>query len=240
VEFAGGYAAELDADGRYARRLPAATGSVRVTAPGHEPLELESLDLQPGLATPNTLDLELFALCPLLAMDAESGEGSGAAAWTSELASGSGARWAIVEPGSVNSSRAWHDGSVGSYANSVDTRLLSPVFSAVGFEAPRLRLRSWCDTEAGYDFGQIQVRRDPAQPWATVYSCDGDPNWRELDIALPQLEGAAAAQVRFRLTSDSSVVRVGWYVDDIVLEAGGGACRAQQSSGLFGDGFEPR
>lgn len=234
VEFETGYVAALDADARYARRLQASTGSVRVTAPGHEPLELEGLALQAGLASVNTRDFELFALCPLLTMDAESGAGG----WTTELASSAGAHWSIVEPGTVNSSRAWHDSPAGNYANNLDTRLVSPVFSTVGFEAPRLRLRSWCDTEAGYDFGLIQVRRDPAQPWTTVYSCDGDPAWRSLDIDLSQLESAAAAQIRFRLTSDGSVNRDGWYIDDIVLEAGGDACRAQQSLRLLKDGFE--
>lgn len=238
VEFDGGFLAELDAGARYTRRLPVATATVRVTAPGHEPLELAGLSLQAGLATPDIRNFELFALCPLLATNSESGPGTGAAAWTTELASSAGTPWAIVEPGTVNSSRAWHDSPGGNYANNIDTLLLSPVFSTVGFEAPRLRLRSRCDTEAGYDFGLIQVRRDPSQPWTTVYSCDGDPAWRELDFALPQLEGAAAAQIRFRLTSDGSVNRDGWYIDGIVVEAAGGACRAQQPPLLLEDGFE--
>ena len=48
-----------------------------------------------------------------------------------------------------------------------------------------------------------------------------------------QLDGAATAQVRFRLTSDTNTTRDGWHIDDILLEAGDIV-----SAVIFTDGFE--
>jgi len=229
----GGFSASSAADGRYARRVPAAASVIEVEAVGHEPLRIEGLALQP--ASLNERDLQLYAYCPLLGMDAE----SGAQGWTTARPSGGTPLWSIVPSSPQGGSRAWHDSPGGNYANNVDTQLLSPQFSVAPYSAPRLRLRSYCDTESGWDFGTVQVRPSPMAAWETVYSCSGDASWRSLDLPLPQLEGATQAQIRFRLTSDTSQVRDGWYVDDIVLEAGGAACRAQQQpAAVFGDGFE--
>lgn len=227
-----GFATASAADGRYARRVPAEASVIEVEAPGFEPLRVEGLSLQ--AASINQRDLQLYAYCPLLAMDAE----QGVQGWTAVRPSGGTPLWSIVTTSPQGGGRAWHDSPGGNYANNLDTQLLSPAFDLQGYEAPRLRLRSWCDTESGYDFGTIQVRASAAAAWTTVYSCSGDASWRSLDIPLPQLEGATQAQLRFRLTSDTSQVRDGWYVDDIVLEAGGPTCRAQQQTGLFEDGFE--
>lgn len=226
----GEYVAASDSNGQYARRVPAAATSLQVTAPGFEPLQVSGLNLTAGAQ--NTRDLQLYAYCPRLQMDAE----NGTQGWTTSPASGN---WSIVQPNSVTSSRAWHDSPAGNYANNINVQLISPTVDLQGFESPVLRLRSYCDTEAGYDFGLIDVRTGPAQAWTNVYSCDGSTSWRDLVVPVPQLAGAAAAQIRFRLTSDTSQVRDGWYIDDIVLEAGGAACRALQAPGdVFSDGFE--
>jgi carboxypeptidase T len=229
----GGFATTSGAGGAYSRRVPAEANSMSVRAPGFEPLEISGLSLPAGGAL--VRDVELYAYCPRLATDAE----QGLQGWTSVRPSSAGALWAIVESGAVNSSRAWHDSPGGNYGNNLDTQLISPEFSMAGYSGAVLRLRSRCDTEAGYDFGQIEVRTGPGAAWTSVYSCSGDANWRDLQIALPQIEGATQAQIRLRLTSDTNVVRDGWYVDDLVLEAGGPTCRAsQQTVEVFEDGFE--
>ena len=229
----GGFSATSDPSGRYARRVPAEASVIEVEAAGFEPLRVEGVSLQP--ASLNTRNLQLYAYCPLLSMDAE----QGAQGWTATRPGGGTPLWSIVETSPAGGSRAWHDSATGVYANSLDTQLLSPALDLQGYTGLQLRLRSFCDTESGYDFGTIQVRASAAAEWTTVYSCSGDPSWRALDIPVPQLEGAVQAQIRFRLTSDSSVQDDGWYVDDIVLEGGGPTCRAQQQPvGLFEDGFE--
>lgn len=229
----GGFSAIADAAGQYLRRVPAEANVIEVEAAGYEPLRVEGVSLQP--AALNTRDLQLYAYCPLLSTDAE----QGAQGWTATRPSGGTPLWSIVQTSPSGGSRAWHDSATGVYANSLDTQLLSPVVNLQGYTGLRLRLRSFCDTESGYDFGTIQVRPSAAAEWSTVYSCSGDPAWRSLDIPVPQLEGAAQAQIRFRLTSDNSAQDDGWYVDDLVLEGGGPSCRAQQQPvGLFTNGFE--
>jgi hypothetical protein len=229
----GGFLATADASGQYARRVPVEASVIEVEAAGYEPLRIEGLSLQP--AAVNTRDLQLYAYCPRLSMDAE----QGTQGWTATRPSGGTPLWSIVQTSPQVGSRAWHDSPAGNYVNNLDTQLTSPVFDLQGYTGARLRLRSFCDTESGYDFGVLQVRSAPSATWTTVYSCSGDPSWRSLDIPLPQIEGAAQAQIRFRLTSDGSEVDDGWFVDDLVIEAGGPSCRAQQQlTSLFDDGFE--
>lgn len=225
-----GWKAQSDEDGRYQRRVPIESRSLVAQAVGHEALRLDDLQLAAGS---NTLDLQLYALCARLETDAE----QGAQGWQAQTPVGT-ASWAISANSPAGGGATWHDSPGGTYANNADQRLLSPSFDLRGYESPVLRLRSWCDTEAGYDFGQIQVRSGPQAPWSTVYSCSGDPAWRSLEIALPQLAGAAEAELRLRLTSDNSVTADGWYVDALRIEAGGSLCRAQQDGLPFWDGFE--
>src|SRR5690606_17413384 len=98
---------------------------------------------------------------------------------------------------------------------------------------------SLCDTEAGWDFGIVEVRAG-AGAWEEVFRCDGNAVWQEVSVALPQIQNVASAQLRFRFTSDGSQSRPGWAVDNVRIEAGGPACRATQQSPsmVFSSGFE--
>jgi hypothetical protein len=80
-------------------------------------------------------------------------------------------------------------------------------------------LRFWhrYDTEATYDFARVQVSADGG-PWTTVASYDGVmPTWAQETIDL----GAYARQdleLRFLMSTDTSVTQDGWYIDDVELE----------------------
>jgi carboxypeptidase T len=165
----GGFLATADGKGQYARRVPVEASVIEVEAAGYEPLRIEGLSLQPGSL--NTRDLQLYAYCPLLTMDAEQGNQG----WTATRPSGGTPLWSIVQTSPQAGTRAWHDSPGGSYANNLDTQLTSPAFDLQGYSGARLRLRSFCDTESGYDFGTLQVRSAPTETWTTVYSCSGDP-----------------------------------------------------------------
>ncbi len=223
---AGGYTSRSAADGTYARRLPAGTHGFEITAVDFEPLDIASVDA-PGGATV-VRDFELYPLCDVLA---ENAEGT-AAGWT--LA----APWGIVNGNASHASRFLTESPGGNYANNVNTSLTSPAIDLTGYERPILSFESRCDTEAGFDFGIVEVRPSASGTWTEVHRCDNLPQWQTVRVEASVLAGAAQAQIRFRFTSDGSVVRDGWSIDNILLKSGGPTCRASVPGTVFSNGFE--
>ena len=91
-----------------------------------------------------------------------------------------------------------------------------------------------------FDFGRVEVRTGPAAAWTQVWQCSGALPKTRVELDLPQLAGAAQAQVRFRVTSDTGVVGDGVRIDDVLLEAASATCRGAQGAvdPLFSSGFE--
>jgi carboxypeptidase T len=216
-------------DGSYVRRLPAGSYSVNATATGFEPLSIADVTVA---GTSNvTRDLALFALCHRLNENAESGIGM----WTASTP------WAITAGNTTQTgSRAWTDSPAGNYAANANTSLISPTIDLGGYENAELSFDSWCDTESGFDFGRVEISSNGGSSWSEVFRCNGDASLRRVRIALPALNNAAQARIRFRFSSDTGVQRDGWYVDNITLDAGGPICRATQTGGdaVFANGFE--
>jgi len=212
------------ATGAYVHRLPPASYTLSASAPHFESASITGISLVAGESQQR--DFSLYALCPRLVEDAESGVG----AWTTQLTSG-GNTWGIASTQGVGGSRGWTESPAGNYGNNLDTSLVSPPIDLGGHTAPVLGFDSWCDTEAGWDYGRVEIRTGPAAAWTEVYRCDGQPAWRRVELALGALAGASQAQVRFRMTSDGNTVRNGWVIDNVLLEAGGPSCRSTQFAG---------
>lgn len=217
--------------GAYVHRLAPGSYAPLVRLAGYESAAPAPVQIAAGGTT--TLDVVLYALCARTTQDAE----SGAAGWTADPP------WGLVgpgpTPGPLLASRAWTDSPAGNYAANANASLTSPPLDLTGYTQPVLRFASWCDTQEGSDFGRVEYRTSPAGAWIEAWRCSGEPAWRAVELPLPALAGAGAAQVRFRFTSNASIHDDGWYLDDVVLEAGGPACRASQSDRLHADGFEP-
>lgn len=222
---AGAYRTTSAASGAYQRRVLPGTYALSASANGYETLQAGDATLAGGASLAR--DFALFPLCTRLAEDAE-GAGTG---WVPQTP------WGRVGPNAVATTRAWTESPAGNYTNNLDTSLTAPTFSLTGYSDAVLAFDSYCATEAGWDFGIVEVRAATSGAWAEVFRCDDSPTWTQVEIALPQLEGAAQAQLRFRFTSDTSQVRDGWYVDGITLRAGGEACRASGDL-MFSHGFE--
>ena len=210
--------------GAYLHRLPPGNYTITASAPHFESATLAGLALAAGSSA--TRDFSLYALCPRLAETAEDGVGG----WTTQVAAGA-YTWGIATALGAGATRGWTESPAGNYGNNIDTSLVSPSIDLAGHASPVLRFDSYCDTERGYDYGRVEVRTGPAAAWTEVHRCDGDPAWRRVELALPMLAGAGQAQLRFRTTSDSSQVAAGWVIDNLLLEAGGEACRATQFAG---------
>ena len=101
-----------------------------------------------------------------------------------------------------------------------------------------LRFDDRCDTEAGYDFGNVEISVNGGS-WISLGQCSGRTTWQANRIVLPaSTDNVADVRLRFRLSSDVSVTRSGWAIDNIVVESGGAECRASQLDVIFADGFE--
>lgn len=225
----GRWTSRSDSAGQYLRRLPVGTHDLSYVADGYEPAQLTQVAVTAQSTT--TADINLYRLCQRLSMDAE----QGTQGWTAQ------SPWAITSAITTQTgSRAWTDSPAGNYSNNANTSLQSPTLDLSGYAHVQLQFDSWCDTEAGWDFGQVELSQDGGSTWsAPVYRCSGDPALRRVQLDLPILQNSAQARIRFRLTSDTGTVRDGWYVDNIQLYAGGPACQAtQQPAILLQDGFE--
>jgi carboxypeptidase T len=227
------WTAAADALGAYRQRLPAASHDIVVSAPRHESETLAGVAVAAGGTTER--DVSLYALCPRAAQDAQSGIGQ----WTTQVTAGPNT-WGIAAAAGPFATSHWTESVAGNYGNNANTSLVSPVLDLAGWTQPVLTFDVACDTESNSDYARVEVRTGPAAPWIEAWRCSGTPARRSVSLDLAQLAGATQAQLRFRFTSDGSVVRDGVRIDDVLLEAGGAACRATQGSpdGLFANGFE--
>lgn len=215
--------------GAYVRRLAPGSFALEVEAPGFEPRRIEPVVVAPGAAL--TRDVELYRWCQRLADDAEP---------SSPLVFAAESPWQRRIGSGIAGSGGWIAGNGTSYPANQNASLTSAELDLSADSTVILRFDQRCATQARFDFGIVEVRASPTAPWIEVHRCEGDPVWRRIELPLPQLAGAAAAQLRFRFTSDASTSAQGFAIDNVVLDASGSVCRAAQDPGrLFTDGFEP-
>jgi hypothetical protein len=76
--------------------------------------------------------------------------------------------------------------------------------------------------ESGYDNGYVEISANNGSTWNTVdQRSGGATSWRTNSISLNSYSGQDII-VRFRLTSDGSVVYSGWYIDNVHVVRSGG------------------
>lgn len=217
------------ADGSYSHRTRLGTVDLGVSAPGFLDENRNALALTFGQTR-----VENFNLLPTCNAFVDSVEGANPG-WTVT------APWGVqTGAGIVGSSRFWSDSPGGDYANNVNAALTSPILDFSGLDGVRLEFDHRCVTEATFDFGRVERSVDGGSSWTEVFRCDGNQPWRHQRIELPEFANRANVRLRFRFSSDTSVVADGWQIDNIRIESAGPACRAVQGSqaALFGNGFE--
>ncbi|MBI3925723.1 MAG: S8 family serine peptidase [Armatimonadetes bacterium] len=132
-------------------------------------------------------------------------DGDGAEGWTADNG------WAQVdEPGR---GQVWTDSPNGNYPNRAKTDLVSREFSLKGLKNAALVFDAKYSLEGGEDFLHVDV--DNGGWWwkeATKYT--GESDWKTRVVDLSQFDGQDV-KVRFRLKSDWSVNRDGFYLDNL-------------------------
>jgi murein tripeptide amidase MpaA len=213
------------ATGNYVAHGYPGTFDVHVSAPHHLAEDLHGVDLAAGATV--THDFALYPNCSIISDDVE----GGIQGWTAQ------SPWVIVNNVSGNTTHVWNTPN---YGDNLDTSLTSAAHDLTGYSDVTLDFDDRCSTESGYDFGYVEYSANNGTSWNALYSCNGQSSWQSHHFDLPAgANGAAAFKLRFRLTSDVNTNASGWAIDNIKLEAGGAACRAQQPNDvIFANGFE--
>ncbi len=110
-----------------------------------------------------------------------------------------------------------------SYPNNANASAYLPLI--IGAGSPTLSFWTICRTEAGADFGLVEASRNHGRTWDNLLTLSesthpewqaGTNTWFQHNISLASY-ATDTILVRFRLTSNASVGKFGWLVDDIVL-----------------------
>jgi hypothetical protein len=145
--------------------------------------------------------------------DVESGQGG----WITGTTY-AGWSWQITTEDAHSPTHSWTDSPGADYPVGGSTWLESPVFDFSAFDDVMLSFYHKYETEAGFDFGFVEVSIDGGATWLpdSLAAYDGvQSTWTQATVDLAPLAHQANARFRFRLFSDPGVVFDGWHIDDI-------------------------
>lgn len=212
-------------DGTYSQMVHPGTEDLTVTADDFGPTTVAAINLTAGNTT--TQDVLLYPYCSIFNDDMENGNQG----WLAD------SPWAISTSQSSSPSHAWTDSPNGNYADNINISLTSPTIDVTDIHTIDVSYMSYCDTEAGYDFGYFEVQFDNGS-WQQVSRCDNQANWQVESHQLNVPTHSTELKLRFRLQSDVSVTRAGWSIDDVNVQTSGAACGFFDFDLIFEDGFE--
>ncbi len=124
-------------------------------------------------------------------------------------------QWHRTQHRNHSPSYAWWNGTEGTwqYSNNVDASIITP--SITLGDNSEFECWNWYSLESNYDYGYIELSTDNGTTWSQLTSFNGNSgNWVRYSTTLNYPVGTQV-KIRFRLDTDGSVVREGWYVDDI-------------------------
>lgn len=121
-------------------------------------------------------------------------------------------------PGSAYSGEKVYATSLaGNYPNSANMNLLMPPIQLP--EGPSyLQFKQWYQLERGWDYAHVFVSTDKVNWVQKLRITDTSNGWVDGQVDLSEYAGQRI-YVIFNLTTDSSVQRLGWYLDDVKISA---------------------
>lgn len=117
----------------------------------------------------------------------------------------------------VGDNSVYSDSPSGSYANDLDIAL---ALDPIDLDSTDLTLAvdlSW-ELETNYDFGLVEMSMD-GRAWSELFKVTGSGAQRMSFDLSDRLRGASQLHLRFRMTTDYSIVKDGFKVDNITLFA---------------------
>ncbi|MFP4474496.1 MAG: PKD domain-containing protein [Desulfatibacillaceae bacterium] len=140
--------------------------------------------------------------------DMESGTGG----WTTD------GTWALATEDSNSPTHAWTDSPGGNYDNGANNSLVLAAQDLSEARDAILTFQHRYDMESGYDQCHVEISVNDGA-WQLLASYSGTVSaWTETELGLGAWLPASNVRIRFRLTSDSSVTRDGWYIDDVSID----------------------
>jgi len=138
------------------------------------------------------------------------------------------APWAITTELSNSPTRSWHDSPGGTYVNNLDISLTQNAGVPIpAIESPQVFFSMNHDLESNYDYLSVFSSSDNGANYAGGAAfTGGNGGWST--FSAPILGSGSMARIRFRLTTDGSVVENGVYIDDISMA--GEPCEAITSA----------
>ena len=122
--------------------------------------------------------------------------------------------WAMTQEQAFTGRYSWSDSPSGMYGNNANIALASNQRPLAGESV--LRFMAKYSLESGYDYLYWDVSFDNGTNWMNLGRTDGESGgWKAMSAAVPN--GGANVRIRFRMTSDGSVVRDGVYIDNVSL-----------------------
>ncbi len=178
----------------------------------------QNFDLAADTASCNAPGYAFSAPTSVFASNFEANKGGFAAGGTNST-------WAwgapTSGPGAAHSgSNVWATNLGGDYNDEENSYIVSsPIdLSAHTGKSVLVDWWQWLQTEDGWDYAWVEVTNDGGASWTTVYgdvTGDVDLAWAEHQAILDLSYAVADFQVRYVLSSDTSVTSPGYYVDDV-------------------------
>jgi len=128
-------------------------------------------------------------------------------------------------PGVAHSgTRVWATNLAGDYANHESSTLISAGIDLSRYACKTLILSwwQWLHTEADYDDAGVRLSQDGGATWSPpVYgpvSGIVSTGWNRRSVVLAASYAVSNLRASFYLTTDATITRPGWYVDDVTVE----------------------
>jgi bacillopeptidase F len=140
-------------------------------------------------------------------------------------------QWGIPTSGPNSASsgeKVYATNLAGDYNNSANMSLVMPPVDLPADSAAYLQFMNWHNLEARYDFGHVFVSTDQ-ENWTQLLRFDGVTTaWQAREVDLSDYAGQRI-YIAFNVTTDGSVVRPGWYIDDVALSSESNAAEANSA-----------
>ncbi len=153
--------------------------------------------------------------------------------WTITKSPSSSPQWEATTTTFYSAPNSYTDSRIGNYiSNAMVTMTLTNTINLDSYTNPRLIFWTKYDLESNWDYGQVDISTNNGTTWIPLqgmytepgvgsFQPNGEPlydglrtNWVREEISLASYK-AAQNKIRFQINTDGSVVRDGWYVDDV-------------------------
>jgi hypothetical protein len=156
-----------------------------------------------------------------------------ACAWGTTLDSSNGGfttsgttTWAWGAPSSGpmaahSGANVWATNLSGTYNNSEDGYLISPVINLSAYSGSGISINwwQWFQVESSFDYVSLEVSSDGGTSYSVVYgpTSTSAAAWGRQTVTVGSSYAVSNFRFRLHFTSDGSVVYAGWYVDDFCV-----------------------